>query len=562
MNKKQLFLNNLFVFIATIIIFAASLMAIYFTLKINEEKTLMSYGDDINFRISNTIDNKYNSVIDEYRVHKELELSFFSEGDLIPKFDTSSSPKTEENFNIIKENVNKVYYSYSKTLEKDMFYYVVFNSSSSLYLRVGTGLDDSIKVVMTTSYIGLPVVAIVDLVYFFFTWRIFKKSVKNLKTQVKKLHDLTDSNQIIEYDDDLRGLTKIVHDTRKELEEQLKINYIGEQKLNFILDSISQGLVVINAKNEVIMFNKKARDIFKIGEITRNKIDIIHAKTFEKIGKNMQIVLKTSRPMIYDVEIEGRVYECDINIVNYSFAKVDEKQSVSLLMIDVTEEFNSSKMKREFFANASHELKSPLTSVIGYQELIRDGLITDPNELKLANLKTIKEANRMKKLLMEMLELSALENNDLRPIEKINVMESLDSIIDSLEPQIKQRELSVVKNYDNFIIKMFPGDFDKLYRNLIENAIKYNKVGGKIEVTINNIDNSISIKDEGIGILVDDQQRIFERFYRVDKARSRENGGTGLGLSIVKYICNYYNFEIIIDSKIGKGSKFTVKSKI
>jgi two-component system phosphate regulon sensor histidine kinase PhoR len=231
------------------------------------------------------------------------------------------------------------------------------------------------------------------------------------------------------------------------------------------------------------------------------------------------------------------------------------------LMFDVTDSFNSSKMKRDFFANASHELKSPLTSILGYQEMIKDHIITTPEEFDDATEKTIKEAKRMRKIILNMLELSSLENENLRPIEQINVAKEISSILASLEIEINEKHIHLHEAKDTLIIGINSDDFDKLMRNLLENAIKYNKEGGDIFVKVDGQQKLIQIRDTGIGISEEDKTRIFERFYRVDKARSRENGGTGLGLAIVKYICNYYEYTIDVDSVLGQGTSFTLHVK-
>ena len=164
----------------------------------------------------------------------------------------------------------------------------------------------------------------------------------------------------------------------------------------------------------------------------------------------------------------------------------------------------------------------------------------------------------MNKLIMEMLELSSLENNNLRTIEKIDVSEEIDKIVAMLDDQIKEKNITLHKKYEKMIVKMNPDDFYNLFKNLIENSLRYNLPRGSIWITIDSKNKFVSIKDNGIGISKENQQRIFERFYRVDKARSRQNGGTGLGLSIVKYICSYYDLDIKVISELDQGAEFII----
>ena len=321
------------------------------------------------------------------------------------------------------------------------------------------------------------------------------------------------------------------------------------------MDSIEQGILVVNIEGTIILSNKKGRDII---HIDRNDKKILDNSFVHDIIVNVKVVASLDRPLLFNKEIDGNIYEFNMNNIDDSFNENSDMKSVSILIVDITEKFNSEKMKRDFFANAAHELKSPLTTILGYQELIKDGALTTREEIKIANEKTIKESERMNKLIMEMLQLSSLENNNLRPIEKVDVTTELDHILSMLEEQINAKNITIIKNYQKLILKMNTEDFYNLFKNLIENAIKYNKENCEIRINIDTQNQKISVSDNGIGISDENKSRIFERFYRVDKARSRDNGGTGLGLSIVKYICNYYDFKIEVKSKVSEGSEFTI----
>lgn len=134
----------------------------------------------------------------------------------------------------------------------------------------------------------------------------------------------------------------------------------------------------------------------------------------------------------------------------------------------------------------------------------------------------------------------------------------LDTILELLSLQISDKDITIHKNYQPFPVKMNPDDFERLFKNLIENAVRYNRNKGEIWIDMNSKDQTLSVRDNGIGIAKENQSRIFERFFRVDKARSRKNGGTGLGLAIVKHIANYYDLTVTLDSELEKGSTFTV----
>jgi two-component system phosphate regulon sensor histidine kinase PhoR len=211
-------------------------------------------------------------------------------------------------------------------------------------------------------------------------------------------------------------------------------------------------------------------------------------------------------------------------------------------------------MKRDFFANASHELKSPLTTILGYQQMVSEAMLTKPEEIDDAVKRTIKEAKRMDKILGEMLELSRLESKYEVVIEDINLKNVVEDIIDSYNIELNEKKINVIVNVENCLVRINQSHCNQLINNLIDNAIKYNNPGGKLEITLK--DNYLIIKDSGIGIAKADQIRIFERFYRVDKGRSKELGGTGLGLAIVKHICSLYSIIINLKSELYKGTEF------
>jgi two-component system phosphate regulon sensor histidine kinase PhoR len=225
-----------------------------------------------------------------------------------------------------------------------------------------------------------------------------------------------------------------------------------------------------------------------------------------------------------------------------------------MFLYDVTDIKRLEKMKLDFFANASHELKSPLTTIIGYQQLIQNGILVEKEEIADATIKTVKEASRMNQIISEMLELAKLESDKKEDKNVLSISHVTDEILLSYNILLENKNITLVKDYNDFDVSIASNDLYHLIRNLIDNAVKYNKANGKIKITIS--DNTFVIEDTGIGISKEDQERIFERFYRVDKARSKENGGTGLGLSIVKHICINNNIKIEVSSALNEGTCF------
>ncbi len=219
-------------------------------------------------------------------------------------------------------------------------------------------------------------------------------------------------------------------------------------------------------------------------------------------------------------------------------------------------------IRQEFFTNASHELKTPITSIRGYIELLENGMATDENMKKEFMDRIKKEAQNMANLINDILMISRLETKEAEvTIADVRICPLLNELIASIKPLAAENKVTIEMNCKPIVIEANYGQMRELFNNLIINAVKYNKPGGivKITVTKEGSDAIFIVEDTGVGIPEESRQRIFERFYRVDRGRSKKMGGTGLGLSIVKHIVNYYNGIIVLESELGKGSKFTVR---
>ena len=551
MNKRQFTFNSLIGYFIVFLVYVISLLSLYIVTFNDYKKTINKQCDKIYEYFVNEGDEE--KIIKIYSSFENLRISFID--DKVITYDSYNIFNDASN---IEEN--KVF-SYTNTSLNSTYYYCAKHvSGTQIYIRVGIQLTTPVILSYNFLIYGSITFLTIMIIFIFYVTHMYDDAFKPIKIQVKKLQKIVNKKKTISYDDDLKNLALIVRDSRKELEEQFKITKQSEQKIEFILDSFSEALVVIDSDYKIIMFNKKASEIFEI------KKEEAYNKSFDAMVKakhiegNMSMVVQTNRAFSYVEKIEGKVYECLINPIDYEWSSINEKAGASLLMIDITDEYNSSEMKKQFFANASHELKTPLTSIIGYLEMMKVGILSSKEEIDNAIDKSINDASRMKKIIFDMLELSSLENEMLRPITLINIKGTLKEIITSLEVETEKRGLKILfANDDDFDIRMNKDDFERLFKNLIENAIIYNKPNGCITINIDRNKRSVSIKDEGIGIKEEDISRIFERFYRVDKARSRRESGTGLGLAIVKHICEYYDYKITVQSTINIGSIFTIK---
>lgn len=232
-----------------------------------------------------------------------------------------------------------------------------------------------------------------------------------------------------------------------------------------------------------------------------------------------------------------------------------------MIIIDNSEQKKAEMMRREFSANVTHELKSPLTSINGYAELIASGIAKEDDVGKFAEI-IHKEGNRLLEIIDDILKISRLdESNYEKDFIEVDIKEVVNSTIEKYQNISDKKNLTIKTDIESFRIKTSKSLFYDLISNIYENAIKYNKVNGEIAFTYDIRANTyyLIIKDTGIGIAKADIPRIFERFYVVDKARKRNQKSTGLGLSIVKHIINYLEYDIKVESELGKGTKFIIE---
>lgn len=258
-------------------------------------------------------------------------------------------------------------------------------------------------------------------------------------------------------------------------------------------------------------------------------------------------------------QFEKCPYE-EINVIADTTTRMSRNMKKYLERIE-----KEKQIRQEFFSNASHELKTPITSIRGYVELLDSGMAQDPDTARdfLGRIK--KEAMRMTNLVDDILMISRLESRGAKAdIVTIRTVELLEDSLSSIAAQAASRGIAVHKECENFTIRADLRQMQELFNNLLTNAVKYNNEGGEIWVQVKHwgADMILTVRDTGVGIPAESQSRIFERFYRVDKGRSRKQGGTGLGLSIVKHIVNFYHGSVKVESEVGKGSTFTVKLQI
>ncbi len=438
---------------------------------------------------------------------------------------------------------------YSSTVKRNMLYVAVFNKGYIVRLALPyNGIFDNLPTLVRPLGIG----AIMSLVIALFLSKRFANTltapIQDITTQVTKMKDYRelefDSYKYDEFNiiaSKLEEQAKTIHDTMKKLKsEQIKINGI--------LDQMKEGFVLLDSDLTVLMVNRKAQKLYghtiKLNCSIKDFIfDFKIINAFDHLSDEQQVV---------EVEKEKEFYNCYVAKVDYG---------VTLLFVNITEQHNAMKMRQEFFSNVSHELKTPMTSIRGYSELLETGVINDKDASKKALDKIHDEVNNMSTLINDILMISRLENKDVDVIKHpVHLTPLVDEINDTMQVEIDKKHLQVDKELEDITYTSNHQHMHQLLSNLITNAIKYNVDGGKIIIKSYQFGRNIIIEvsDTGRGISKIDQGRVFERFFRCDQGCDKETGGTGLGLAIVKHIVQYYQGNITLTSKLHEGTTFKV----
>ncbi len=354
-----------------------------------------------------------------------------------------------------------------------------------------------------------------------------------------------------ESDSDVREMLGEIADVGEKLQNSINEANAERERLNYVLANVSDGITVIDANGIVTVMNKVACGVFGGDGFIGRKYTALTAD--EKFLSEISETISLREPRSFECESEGNIYMVTARALENSFAVI--------VLTDITQIRNGEKMREEFFANASHELKTPLTAIKGFNDLI--ALKTSDEEIKSFTAKSDKEITRLVSLIGDMLDLSKLENGGkITDAEDLDLGKIATEVAESLAPLAANKKISVSVS-GNGIVRMEREHAVELVKNLVENAIRYNNEKGKVEVSVLNDGGNVvlRVKDNGIGIEEEHLGRIFERFYRVNKSRSRETGGTGLGLSIVKHVCALYNAEPVVHSRYGEGTTVEVKFK-
>lgn len=350
--------------------------------------------------------------------------------------------------------------------------------------------------------------------------------------------------------DELAPLLKRISRQRSQIDAQLAQLRQRQEEFSQITASMNEGLVLLNREGSILSMNPAAARLFHPeGDVEGQ--DFLTVERSPEISNALHRALQTGHDEL-SLQRNGRIYQLDVSRILWE----GKTAGLVLLLFDVTERANGERARREFTANVSHELKTPLTAILGSSELIENGMVR-PEDLPRFAGHIHGEAARLLSLIEDILRLSQLDEGAELPREAVSLDDAARAVAAELQEQATQGQVSLTLSLRPCTVWGEPRLVHEIVRNLAENAIKYNVAGGSVTITVTE-DGTLTVADTGIGIPPAQQSRVFERFYRVDKSHSRAIGGTGLGLSIVKHACADLGAKLRLESAEGQGTTVQV----
>ncbi|WP_423407630.1 two-component system histidine kinase PnpS [Heyndrickxia sp. MSNUG] len=365
--------------------------------------------------------------------------------------------------------------------------------------------------------------------------------------------------------DETGMLSASINILARNLQELMKAKESQQDRLTTLIENMGSGLILIDSRGYINLINRPYREIFSVDPseyLYKLYYEVIeHEEISQMVEEIFMTEQKVRKQVVLPLEIERRHFEVyGVPIIGTN----NVWKGILLVFHDITELKKLEQMRKDFVANVSHELKTPITSIKGFSETLLDGAMHDKGTLEAFLDIILKESDRLQVLIQELLDLSKIEQHGFKlTIGKVDLLQGITDVLGILRGKAEEKDitLEIGQISGNMVIEGDPDRIKQVLINLVSNAITYSPNHGTITISLFDKKEMVSIvvKDSGIGIEKSEIPRIFERFYRVDKARSRNSGGTGLGLAIVKHIVEAHKGNIEVTSEVGKGTTFTVR---
>ena len=434
----------------------------------------------------------------------------------------------------------------SSTLTEQTIYEAARLNDGSV-LRISVSRATALLLVLGMLHPAVIVLIIAIALSAWLAHRMAKKVVQPLNTL-----DLDNPTKNEAYEE-LSPLLHRIHAQHTEIKSQMRTLKRKQDEFDQITSNMKEGLVLLDSMGRILSINPAARGLFGadsncVGE------DFL---TVDR-KQNMRAALEEAKSQghaDFRAKENGREYQFDLSRIDSE----GNSHGMVILAFDVTEQVNAEKHRQEFTANVSHELKTPLQSIIGSAELLENGIVKEEDIPRFVG-HIRKEASRLVFLIDDIIRLSQLDEGAEMPREEVSLKVLSEEVCETLADAAKLKDVSLEVTGDDGVVNGVRRLLYEIVYNLCDNAIKYNNPGGSVKVSVAQKHGEVllSVKDTGIGISPEHQDKVFERFYRVDKSHSKQSGGTGLGLSIVKHAVQYHHGKITVESELNKGTTISV----
>ena len=549
MNKK-IFRSSMVIAMLVLIASIALIMGVlfnYFELQLKDE-----LSQKIKY-ISQSVENEGISFFDGIETDNERITLISADGKVI--FDTAADAESLGDHSDRKEFIEAVQNGfgtserYSDTLSEKTIYYAVKLSDGSI-LRIS-----ATEYTVVTILIGIiQPIALIIILAVIISAVLSSRISKSIVRPINDIDlDFPENNDVY---DELSPLLKKISLQNKIIAEQLKEAAKNQEEFRLITENMDEGFLVIDKDMQLLTYNTSALRSLDIPQNT--PVENINILSFNRTRNFREVIEKSLSGQ--RAEEEMQLFEKTYNLIANPVKEDGRTIGAVIVILDITERIKREQLRREFTSNVSHELKTPLTSISGFAEILSQG--GNPEETVVDFSRSIyNEAQRLISLVMDIIKLSELdEKNPSFEKESVDLYSVSENVINELAAAAQKKNISTSLIGEHYEIIGVRKIIEEMLYNLFDNAIKYNKVNGFAEIRINSEENKIilTVRDTGIGIPRSDQSRVFERFYRVDKGRSKADGGTGLGLSIVKHGAILHNAEIVLESEPDKGTEIKI----
>ena len=455
---------------------------------------------------------------------------------------------------------------FSSTIGIDMLYVAITLKEGSEikgYVRLARSLDDvqsMIEKVYQSIFLAMMIVTVIALVIaLIFSYRLSApiRAMERFTERLRQGHPV--GTLLLETADETKKLADNINYLLDELQSQIRLANEEKSKLMTAFTSMTEGVLILNTEDKIEFINQA------LSNILSEQYGDINGKTLLEAFRSVDLQkafleFKETRINVSREITLGNIESVILNVSIYAVQDYPEEEKTMIVFHDVTRLKKLEKIRIDFVANVTHEIRTPLTAIIGYLETIKDGAINNIEETKKFIDIILKQAERLNRLVEDLLTISKIELNETRfKFENIFLSDAVTNVISIVEKKATSKKITIENNMPE---KLRPvrADRDRLtqiFVNVLDNAVKFTPESGKVIITADETDaySVVSIIDTGIGVPQDEIQRLGERFYRVDKTRSRDLGGTGLGLSIVKHLMIAHGGRMEIESQLGRGTK-------